>query len=137
MGTECSYDYIFIYYGDLFRSPVLGSFSSKRESQQVTSGYVSLYFKFMFIYCCYKILIYQICHFADVNLVYSDTNYVLDGFHAEFSFTGCPNNCTNYGKCINNVFVVKNCSRALGPNNRIFHLWTQICKKNIGSFDIW
>lgn len=56
-------------------------------------------------------------------LLYSDTNYVLDGFHAEFSVTNCPNNCTHHGKCINNTCVCENdwsgkdCSRALCPNN--------------------
>lgn len=45
MGTECSYDYVFVYDGDSFRSPLLGSFSGKTEPQQVTSssGYVSTY----------------------------------------------------------------------------------------------
>lgn len=43
MGTECSYDYVFVYDGDSFRSPLLGSFSGKTEPQQVTSssGYVN------------------------------------------------------------------------------------------------
>lgn len=52
MGTECSYDYVFVYDGDSFRSPLLGSFSGKTEPQQVTSssGYVSeieLYLRFV------------------------------------------------------------------------------------------
>lgn len=44
MGTECSFDYIFIYDGDSFRSPLLGSFSGKTEPQRVvaSSGSVSL-----------------------------------------------------------------------------------------------
>ncbi|KAK0091776.1 hypothetical protein PV326_002712 [Microctonus aethiopoides] len=100
MGTECSYDYVFVYDGDSFRSPLLGSFSGKTEPQQVTSssGYMLI-------------------------LLYSDTNYVLDGFHAEFSVTDCPNNCTKHGKCINNTCFCENdwggkdCSRALCPNN--------------------
>lgn len=56
-------------------------------------------------------------------LLYSDTNYVLDGFHAEFSVTNCSNNCTNHGKCIDNTCFCENdwggrdCSRALCPNN--------------------
>ncbi|XP_015608730.1 multiple epidermal growth factor-like domains protein 8 isoform X2 [Cephus cinctus] len=100
MGTECSYDYVFVYDGDSFRSPLLGSFSGKTEPQQVTSssGYMLI-------------------------LLYSDTNYVLDGFHAEFSVTDCPNNCTNHGACIQNTCFCENdwggkdCSRALCPNN--------------------
>ncbi|KAF7989739.1 hypothetical protein HCN44_008413 [Aphidius gifuensis] len=100
MGTECSYDYVFVYDGDSFRSPLLGSFSGKTEPQQVTSssGYMLI-------------------------LLYSDTNYVLDGFHAEFSVTDCPNNCTRHGKCINNTCFCENnwggkdCSRELCPDN--------------------
>ncbi|XP_058808805.1 multiple epidermal growth factor-like domains protein 8 isoform X2 [Phymastichus coffea] len=100
MGTECSYDYVFVYDGDSFRSPLLGSFSGKTEPQQVTalSGFMLI-------------------------LLYSDTNYVLDGFHAEFSVTDCPNNCTNHGKCINNTCFCENdwggkdCARPLCPNN--------------------
>lgn len=38
MGTECSYDYIFIYDGDSFRSPLLGSFSGKTEPQRVLAA---------------------------------------------------------------------------------------------------
>jgi len=42
MGTECSYDYIFVYDGDSFQSPLLGSFSGKTEPQRIvaTSGNV-------------------------------------------------------------------------------------------------
>lgn len=44
MGTECSYDYVFVYDGSSFNSPLLGSFSGKTEPQQVTasSGAVSI-----------------------------------------------------------------------------------------------
>lgn len=46
MATECSYDYVFVYDGDSFKSPLLGSFSGKTEPQQVvaTSGSVSIFF---------------------------------------------------------------------------------------------
>lgn len=33
-------------------------------------------------------------------LLYSDTNYVLDGFKATFSVANCPNNCSGHGKCV-------------------------------------
>lgn len=60
MGTECSYDYVFVYDGDSFRSPLLGSFSGKTEPQQVTSssGYVSTYATTltMWITCRFKFL---------------------------------------------------------------------------------
>lgn len=47
MGTECSYDYVFVYDGDSFRSPLLGSFSGKTAPQQViaSSGHVSCVWK--------------------------------------------------------------------------------------------
>jgi hypothetical protein len=43
MSTECSYDYVFVYDGDSFESPLIGSFSGKTQPQQVTatSGAVS------------------------------------------------------------------------------------------------
>lgn len=100
MGTECSYDYVFVYDGDSFRSPLLGSFSGKTEPQQViaTSGYMLI-------------------------LLYSDTNYVLDGFRAEFSITDCPNNCSSHGVCFNHSCVCENdwggrdCSKRLCPED--------------------
>lgn len=36
-------------------------------------------------------------------LLYSDTNYVLDGFRAEFFVYNCPNNCSKNGVCISHV----------------------------------
>lgn len=33
-------------------------------------------------------------------LLYSDTNYVLEGFRAEYSFTNCPRNCSGHGFCL-------------------------------------
>lgn len=43
LATECSYDYVFVFDGDSYKSPLLGSFSGKTEPQQVmaTSGSVS------------------------------------------------------------------------------------------------
>ena len=50
MGTECSYDYLFVYDGDTFSSPLLGSFSGKTEPQQITakSGFVITHYQFNF-----------------------------------------------------------------------------------------
>ncbi|XP_074030037.1 multiple EGF like domains 8 isoform X1 [Leptinotarsa decemlineata] len=100
MGTECSFDYVFVYDGDSFNAPLLGSFSGKTEPQQViaTSGYMLV-------------------------LLYSDTNYVLDGFRAEFSITDCPNNCSNHGVCYDHQCACEtdwggyDCSRQLCPDN--------------------
>lgn len=51
MGTECSYDYVFVYDGDSFKSPLLGSFSGKTAPQQViaSSGYVCILLFIFFI----------------------------------------------------------------------------------------
>lgn len=49
-------------------------------------------------------------------LLYSDTNYVLDGFRAEFSITNCLNNCTDRGLCLKHScfctgeFIGQDCS---------------------------
>ncbi|XP_049279907.1 multiple epidermal growth factor-like domains protein 8 [Anopheles funestus] len=82
MGTECSYDYIFIYDGDSFRSPLLGSFSGNTEPQHLIASSGSM-----------------------LILLYSDTNYVQEGFRAEFAVTNCPNNCTGNGRCVDHACV--------------------------------
>ncbi|KAL7013836.1 hypothetical protein ACKWTF_015609 [Chironomus riparius] len=78
LKTECSYDYIFIYDGNSYSSPLLGSYSGQTEPLDITaySGYMLI-------------------------LLYSDTNYNLDGFRAVFSITNCLNNCSSNGLCIN------------------------------------
>ena len=32
-------------------------------------------------------------------IFFSDTNYVLTGFSAEYKISKCPNNCSNHGLC--------------------------------------
>lgn len=126
MGTECSYDYVFVYDGDSFDAPLLGSFSGKTEPQNVTasSGYVSvtlclshkLQFQFEDILCFFALLQMLI-------LLYSDTNYVLDGFRATYAIHNCPNNCTGRGLCVSHkcfcvvgVWGGPDCSVELCPN---------------------
>ena len=38
-------------------------------------------------------------------LLYSDTNYVLAGFEAEYSVTDCPHNCSTQGQCVSGKCV--------------------------------
>lgn len=38
-------------------------------------------------------------------LLYSDTNYVLKGFVAEYSVSPCPSNCSNHGNCVHGSCV--------------------------------
>lgn len=114
MGTECSYDYVFVYDGDSFKSPLLGSFSGNTEPQQVisSSGYMLI-------------------------LLYSDTNYVLDGFKAEFSITDCPNNCSDHGVCFNNLCTCDSdwggfdCSKKLCPEDCGHEYGRGYCDKGI------
>ncbi|XP_055375614.1 multiple epidermal growth factor-like domains protein 8 isoform X2 [Condylostylus longicornis] len=91
MATECSYDYIFVYDGDSFNSKLLGSFSGRTEPQKLvaTSGNMLI-------------------------LLYSDTNYVLEGFHATYYISNCLNNCNNNGKCIGHHCVCH--GEWLGPD---------------------
>ncbi|KAK6618955.1 hypothetical protein RUM44_003336 [Polyplax serrata] len=77
METECSYDYLFVYDGDTVKSPLLGSFSGKTKPQQITSKAGSM-----------------------LILLYSDANYVLGGFKAEYEITKCPKNCSGHGVCV-------------------------------------
>lgn len=55
-------------------------------------------------------------------LLYSDTNYVLNGFRAEFSVTDCPNNCSSNGICFDHQCMCDNnwggadCSHRLCPD---------------------
>ena len=40
-----------------------------------------------------------------IVLLYSDTNYVLEGFSAEYSVTDCPFNCSSHGHCVDHKCV--------------------------------
>ncbi|KAK3860683.1 hypothetical protein Pcinc_033276 [Petrolisthes cinctipes] len=76
--TECSYDHLYVYDGQTFDSPLLGVFSGRTRPPQVTAGSGHM-----------------------LVLLYSDTNYVLEGFVAEYSITDCPLNCSSRGECVN------------------------------------
>lgn len=47
-----------------------------------------------------KLILSQRYGFQMLILLYSDTNYVLGGFQAEFSVTDCPRNCSSHGDCV-------------------------------------
>lgn len=82
MDTECAYDHVFVYDGDSYGSPLLGSFSGTALPPAVTAASGSM-----------------------LLLLYSDTNYVLKGFVAEYSVTDCPLNCSGNGQCVDGVCV--------------------------------
>ncbi|ENN77377.1 hypothetical protein YQE_06202, partial [Dendroctonus ponderosae] len=102
MGTECAYDYVFVYDGASFAAPLLGSFSGRTAPPKVTATSGSM-----------------------LLLLYSDTNYVLDGFRAEYAISACPGNCTGRGYCLKGRCVCNgaewggiDCSRRLCPNGK-------------------
>lgn len=47
-------------------------------------------------------LIFLFCYiFQMLILLFSDTNYIRDGFVAEYYVTDCPKNCSSHGMCVN------------------------------------
>lgn len=59
-------------------------------------------------------------------LLYSDTNYVLEGFKGEYSITDCRSNCSARGVCMAGVCICEDdwtgedCSRPVCAKNN-FH----------------
>ncbi|KPP71082.1 Multiple epidermal growth factor-like domains protein 8-like, partial [Scleropages formosus] len=76
METECTYDYLFVYDGDSYRSPLLASLSGTTlpEPIEAKSG---------------KMLLH----------LFSDANYNLLGFNATYSYSVCPGACSGHGRC--------------------------------------
>jgi len=78
--TECSYDYLFIIDGLSYvnnGSRLLASFSGATDP--------------------YTTLLAQSGHM--LILLYSDPNYVLEGFTAQYHVSPCPLNCSGRGEC--------------------------------------
>ncbi|XP_035715096.1 multiple epidermal growth factor-like domains protein 8 [Folsomia candida] len=79
--TECSYDFLFVIDGMSYvqgQSKLLASFSGASNPHVnilAQSGYMLI-------------------------LLYSDPNYALEGFLAEYSISPCPLNCSNVGECV-------------------------------------
>ena len=100
LNTECAFDYIFVYDGG---GEMLGSLSGAGgipEAPVVSStGSMRVLF-------------------------YSDTNYVLEGFTAEYSISQCPNGCSSNGICgqggvceCHSGFYGQDCSRDACPDD--------------------
>ncbi|XP_022797777.1 multiple epidermal growth factor-like domains protein 8 [Stylophora pistillata] len=75
-GTECSYDYLFIHDGDSYLSPLIGSISGNSSLHTVVSHSGQML----------------------INL-YSDTNYSLRGFIANYTIENCTDGCSGKGTC--------------------------------------
>ncbi|KAF3839320.1 hypothetical protein F7725_018037 [Dissostichus mawsoni] len=76
MDTECTYDYLFVYDGDSYQSPLLASLSGNTmpEPIEAKSG---------------KMLLH----------LFSDANYNLLGYNATYTFSLCPGACGGRGRC--------------------------------------
>ncbi|XP_067133716.1 multiple epidermal growth factor-like domains protein 8 [Centruroides vittatus] len=100
METECSYDHVFVYNGDSYTSPLLGSFSGSTLPPPITANSGAM-----------------------LILLYSDTNYIRKGFKAMFNITDCPLNCSQRGKCVGNIchceqlWTGEACDISLCPND--------------------
>ncbi|XP_051901341.1 LOW QUALITY PROTEIN: multiple epidermal growth factor-like domains protein 8 [Pristis pectinata] len=107
LDTECTYDYLFIYDGQSYSSPLLASLSGNTlpEPIEARSG---------------KMLLH----------LFSDANYNLEGFNATYTFTLCPMGCWGRGQCEPTGSCVcqsgwggtdcsiRNCSGLCGPHGR-------------------
>ena len=75
-----------------------------------------------------------------VVLLYSDTNYVLEGFSAEYSVTDCPFNCSGHGHCMNHTcvcevaFIGEACEFEACPNQCGFTESRGLCEKIDGLY---
>lgn len=74
--TECSYDHIYVYDGETYDSPTLGVFSGNTTLPPPVTASSG----------------------AMLILLYSDPNYALDGFVAEYYVTGLF--CVGCGQCM-------------------------------------
>ncbi|XP_067662212.1 multiple epidermal growth factor-like domains protein 8 [Haliotis asinina] len=99
MSTECSFDFLFVYDGDSHTSPMLASLSGDSHPSPViaTSGYMLLY-------------------------LFTDRNYMRDGFETNYFVYDCPWNCSGRGHCVNHTCICNKdytgsgCEHRLCPN---------------------
>ena len=76
-------------------------------------------------------------------LLYSDTNYVLAGFEAEYWVTDCPHNCSDHGQCrhgkcfCNPKYGGPDCSLSLCPNDCGNAANWGNCTNTAGRFKCW
>ncbi|XP_019220014.1 multiple epidermal growth factor-like domains protein 8 [Oreochromis niloticus] len=106
MDTECTYDYLFVYDGDSYQSPLLASLSGNTVPQPIEakSG---------------KMLLH----------LFSDANYHLLGFNATYTFSLCPGACGGHGRCDFSTSKC-HCHQGWGGPSCTTPLCTQACSVN-------
>uniref|UniRef100_UPI00358F442D multiple epidermal growth factor-like domains protein 8 n=1 Tax=Myxine glutinosa TaxID=7769 RepID=UPI00358F442D len=77
METECSYDFLFVYDGQSYNSPLIASLSGNT-------------FPDMLVARSGKMLMH----------LFSDANYNLAGFSASYFLSHCDRNCSDRGRCL-------------------------------------
>ncbi|XP_067304723.1 multiple epidermal growth factor-like domains protein 8 [Pseudorasbora parva] len=106
METECTYDYLFVYDGDSYQSPLLASLSGNNLPQPIEakSG---------------KMLLH----------LFSDANYNLLGFNATYTFSVCPGDCGGHGRC--DVATARcQCHQGWGGVDCSAPLCSQVCTQH-------
>ncbi|XP_005755461.1 multiple epidermal growth factor-like domains protein 8, partial [Pundamilia nyererei] len=106
MNTECTYDYLFVYDGDSYQSPLLASLSGSMAPQPIEakSGKMLLHF-------------------------FSDSNYNLLGFFAFYTISLCPGACGGHGRCDSSTSKC-HCHQGWGGPSCTTPLCTQACSVN-------
>lgn len=105
METECTYDYLFVYDGDSYQSPLLASLSGKTMPQPIEakSGKVFMEELVKRNKNPLKRWIFQsVVPILPVQMLlhlFSDANYNLLGFNATYTFSLCPGACGGHGRC--------------------------------------
>ena len=91
---------IFVYDGNSYKSKLIGSYSGQTDPQIITG---EIFIVFCFFFNC--LFMFSASSGFLLVMLFSDTNYVLTGFKAEFLITNCPKNCSNHGQCVNHACV--------------------------------
>uniref|UniRef100_A0A3Q3GBV4 CUB domain-containing protein n=1 Tax=Labrus bergylta TaxID=56723 RepID=A0A3Q3GBV4_9LABR len=106
MDTECTYDYLFVYDGDSYQSPLQASLSGNTLPQPIEakSG---------------KMLLH----------LFSDANYNLLGFNATYTFSLCPGACGGHGRCDPSTLKC-HCHQGWGGTACTTPLCSQACSVN-------
>lgn len=137
MDTECTYDYLFVYDGDSYQSPLLASPSGNTLPQPIEakSGKVSnedlVKDNYIFTVMEDKLLCVFFSFFLLQMLLhlFSDANYNLLGFNATYTFSLCPGACGGHGRCDSSTLKC-HCQQGWGGAACMTPLCSKACSVN-------
>ncbi|XP_033100156.1 multiple epidermal growth factor-like domains protein 8 [Anneissia japonica] len=114
--TECTFDFLFVYDGDSYTSPLIASLSGDAIPELIVakSG---------------KMLV----------VLYSDSNYVLEGFQATYHIQNCTLDCSDHGTCVDNTCTcnsgyvgewcqAQGCPSSCNTPNGECNVFTKVCE---------